>query len=58
MSKYEYPSSYNKKIRTARKEHECDECGCKIKKGEEYEYVFGVWDGISVAYKTCKDCHL
>lgn len=30
---------------TARKEHTCMWCGCKIKKGEKYERQTIKWDG-------------
>jgi hypothetical protein len=42
--------------RTARKEHICCECRDKIKVGDKYEYVSGLWDGIWREYKTCRIC--
>jgi hypothetical protein len=41
----------------ARKEHRCDECGAKIKPGEQYENVFGVWEGYGSTWKTCERCY-
>jgi hypothetical protein len=43
-------------VRKARKEHKCTECGSVIKKGEEYEYISGMWDGTWDFFKTCQDC--
>lgn len=47
---------YNKKIRNANKEHMCGECGDPIKKGDNYEYVSGMWEGYLDSFKTCIDC--
>ncbi|MFH1820430.1 MAG: hypothetical protein ABH805_00690 [Candidatus Nealsonbacteria bacterium] len=46
---------------TARKNHECCECGIVILKGEKYWYVFGVWQDYGSSsqpnsYKTCLEC--
>ena len=49
---------------TAKKEHECCECGGTIKIGEKYSYFVGLWgDGYYYgyakqfgAYKTCLEC--
>ena len=47
---------------TARKEHECCECGRIITIGEKYSYFFGVWEEydhyghLPGAYKTCLEC--
>jgi len=48
-------SFHKEKIQTARKKHICNECSRDILPGEQYEYVFGVWDNPQV-YKTCLDC--
>jgi len=44
------------KIVVASKSHRCLECGREIRIGEQYEYVFGVWEGDSNIFKTCSDC--
>ncbi len=49
---------------TARKEHECCECGETIKIGDKYWYFVGCWndgyhddyDNYFGAYKTCSQC--
>ncbi len=48
---------------TARKEHECCECGRIVKIGEKYSYFFGVWQDFDFgahrfvgAHKTCLEC--
>lgn len=43
-------------MRRARKEHVCDECGCKILPGQEYEYASWVYDGRWDSNKTCYLC--
>lgn len=53
---YDPPTVYSEKIVVARLEHKCCECRRIIKPGEQYERVFGVWDGISETYKTCRIC--
>lgn len=50
------PSVYDGRTVVARKEHKCTECGRTINPGEEYEYVFGVWDGAAQTFKTCEEC--
>lgn len=50
------PEAFKKIVRTARKEHRCDECYRTIMPGEKYEYVSGIWDGRPESYKTCLDC--
>jgi len=42
--------------RTARKEHTCGECRCKIGPGEQYEYVTMKYDGQFSVNKTCMTC--
>lgn len=50
------PRLYKANERTARKSHQCTECGREIEPGERYECAVGDWgDGLSV-YKTCADC--
>lgn len=53
---YEQPEFYRQKIVTARKLHRCDECGCDIRRGEQYEAFAGKWDGIVSTYSTCERC--
>lgn len=49
--------SFNaKRISTARKNHQCCECGHTIVPGEEYETVAGKWDGEFYTVKTCIPC--
>jgi hypothetical protein len=55
---YEPARFYVARRLTARKEHQCYECGRDINAGEQYERVAGMWDdydGIMV-YKTCSHC--
>lgn len=40
----------------ARKRHKCEECGAPILPGEQYERVFGVWEGYASTHKTCARC--
>ena len=47
---------YSAAIRKARKEHECEECGRAIARGEKYEYVSGMWEDYIDTYKTCLGC--
>lgn len=42
--------------RRARERHRCGECRREIEPGEQYEHVFGFWEGDSVAYDTCAHC--
>lgn len=54
---YDMPDYYRAKIRRARKEHHCYECGRTIKAGEQYEDAFGVYRGESTYHpKTCERC--
>jgi hypothetical protein len=52
----ECPDLYYTKIRKARKEHRCGECGRPILKNEKYEKVDAASDGIFYHHKTCEDC--
>lgn len=49
-------SVYRVETRKAAKEHRCDECHGTIRKGENYEYVAGCWDGHWDVFHTCADC--
>ena len=54
---YDAPSVYRRtEVKAARKEHKCEECRRKIKPGESYELVFGMWDGRADTFKTCAHC--
>lgn len=43
--------------RRARKAHDCDCCGGRIKPGETYIKHFSVYDGIATSEKVCMPCH-
>lgn len=53
---YEAPAFYSKVEYSARKEHQCEECGRAIRTGERYERVSGKWDGRLDVFKTCCRC--
>lgn len=53
---YDPPELYRSTKHTARKNHNCDECGKLISVGEKYEYVFGIWEGKANVHKTCSVC--
>ena len=40
----------------ARKTHRCGECFRDISAGEQYESVFGKWEGDFSSHKTCVHC--
>lgn len=42
--------------RTARKDHQCTECGRTIARGERYRYTFTVTEGRAETDKTCAHC--
>ena len=44
------------KIRTAKKQHRCDECHGTIQPGERYEYAAGKQDGDMWDSKSCPRC--
>lgn len=50
------PSVFCATLRTARREHNCCECGVTIYAGETYEYASGVWEHKGASYKTCIVC--
>ena len=52
----EMPSVYTHDQPTARKQHQCCECGGAINAGEKYHSHHGVWDGRGATYKVCNDC--
>lgn len=53
---YNPPTFYDRVVRTARKVHQCYECGGKIAVGEKYENVAGLWEGSFSVFKTCERC--
>lgn len=53
---YDAPSAYSRTTPRARKRHECCECRGSILPGEQYERVFGVWDGDWSTFVTCARC--
>lgn len=53
---YEMPSVHSVSTPKARKEHQCEECRRPIREGEQYERVWGVWDGDMSTFKTCQRC--
>jgi hypothetical protein len=56
---YEFDGSatlYRKATRTARKDHECEECPETILAGERYEWATGCYDGEFQVFKTCSVC--
>lgn len=54
---YNYPEFFSSYTPVARKEHRCEECGCRIQPGEKYEYACGKWDGYFDVMKTCERCY-
>jgi len=52
----ERPSLLSESIVTARKIHQCGECGMWIVRGEQYESASGKWDGEFYTMKTCMVC--
>ena len=42
--------------RTARKEHYCGECGRIIRRGEQYRYDTGLYEGHWNSHHTCQHC--
>lgn len=50
------PSVFRTKTVTARKPHKCYECGCEIQPGEQYQYVFGVWEYKACSFHICEPC--
>lgn len=49
-------SVYRAKLRKARTQHKCYECGRKILPGEQYENVFAIWEGDAQTCCTCSHC--
>ena len=49
-------SFVDEKIRKARKNHKCGECGEEIQPGQSYEHARGLFDGYFFTSKTCQSC--
>lgn len=49
-------TQFKNKVVTARKNHNCDWCGKKIKSGEKYNYSCGVCDGDFSVIKAHIEC--
>jgi len=47
----------NEFVKSARKQHKCNECGRTIEIGESYEYHFYTFRGKSSFHKICEDCN-
>jgi len=52
----EWPQTYGRKLRKARKDQKCFECRGIIKKGELYNYHHGIWSEGPQDFKVCQDC--
>jgi len=52
----ETPKVFDCRIVKANKNHECCECHKEIMRGEEYEYLRGLWEDQWLSFKTCLDC--
>lgn len=54
---YDPPTIYNRTaVKSARKEHKCEECSRTIKVGEPYESAWGIWEGRADTFRTCRHC--
>ena len=40
----------------ARKQHQCDDCGCRIQPSEKYLRGAGKWEGDFTAFVSCEAC--
>jgi hypothetical protein len=52
----EYPELSETKVKTARVQHKCCECGRLIIKGQSYEHCVMKYEGDWLSYKTCMLC--
>lgn len=52
----DFPSFFKQKYRKAQNEYLCSECGSKINKGDQYEYVQMLQDGDWDTFRTCLTC--
>ena len=53
---YDPPSVYRDELRRAKKPYKCCDCNTAINPGEQYGYVFGVWDGRAGTFRLCVLC--
>jgi hypothetical protein len=53
---FDSPEFYNSKIRKARKQYKCEECGFHINPGDKYEHVAGKWGHGVDTIRTCYHC--
>lgn len=52
----DYATMLEKKVKKARKEHQCHECYSVIQKGELYLVEKEIYDGRFSTHKTCLPC--
>ena len=50
------PTLYQCKNVKGRKDYRCDECLQIIEKGEQHEYIKGLWEGNFSSFRTCQTC--
>lgn len=50
------PDVFHYKTVKARKVYKCEECGCAINPGNEYERCTGLWEGRWETHKVCLPC--
>ena len=50
------PDLYTVRVSASRKQRRCCECGVDIKVGDQYENVWGIWEGEANTYITCATC--
>lgn len=53
----ELPSIFNSTEVKAIKNHVCNECNNKIKKGTSYYRINGLWEGSWSNFKQCNNCY-
>lgn len=56
VTDYDCAELYKSAIVKAKKQHTCCECHEPIPKGEKYENVVGLYDGVFTRFKTCIPC--
>lgn len=54
----DYPDVYRATNPTARKPHNCSECGRTIQPGERYSRAFMVYEGAPETFRTCAHCQV
>ena len=50
------PTLFKRDFVTAKKDHKCTECWKPIFKGEDYTYIWGIWNSKPETYKVCGPC--